>query len=80
MTALTALIVEDWKEFRRFLRVTLSENGQCKVIAEVSDGLHAVQQVQDFLALPGLLTAIERQLGIFRQPSPVSFSFCWHFA
>jgi DNA-binding NarL/FixJ family response regulator len=62
MPPLTALIVEDYEEFRRFLRVTLQENGQCKFIAEVSDGLQAVRQAQELqpdlvlldLALPNL--------------------------
>jgi DNA-binding NarL/FixJ family response regulator len=44
---LSALIVEDFEEFRRFLRVALQEKGVCQVIAEASDGLEAVQQAEE---------------------------------
>jgi DNA-binding NarL/FixJ family response regulator len=62
MAAFTALIVEDYEGFRQFLRFTLQEKTQCRVIGEVSDGLQAVRQAEELqpdlilmdLALPKL--------------------------
>lgn len=62
MSGFRTLIVEDYDEFRQFLRFTLHERTQCRVIAEVSDGLQAVQQAEELqpdlivmdLALPKL--------------------------
>jgi CheY-like chemotaxis protein len=62
MAAFTALIVEDYEDFRQFLRFTLQEKTQCRVIGEVSDGLQAVRQAEELqpdlilmdLALPKL--------------------------
>jgi DNA-binding NarL/FixJ family response regulator len=41
------LIVEDYQPFRRFLRSTLQSRPELQVIAEVSDGLEAVQKAQE---------------------------------
>lgn len=49
MRDFTALIVEDYEEFRRLLCVTLQEKTRCQIIAEASDGLQAVQQAQELL-------------------------------
>jgi DNA-binding NarL/FixJ family response regulator len=45
----SALIVDDFADFRRFLRLALQEKGpvSCQVIAEASDGLEAVQQAEE---------------------------------
>jgi DNA-binding NarL/FixJ family response regulator len=56
------LIVEDYEDFRRFLRFMLEERTQCRVVGEVSDGSQAVQQAEELqpdlilidLALPKL--------------------------
>ena len=41
------LIVEDFPDFRRFIRSTLGERLDLRVIAEVSDGLEAVQKAAE---------------------------------
>jgi DNA-binding NarL/FixJ family response regulator len=41
------LIAEDYEPFRRFVCTTLSKRPELQVVAEVSDGLEAVQQVQE---------------------------------
>jgi DNA-binding NarL/FixJ family response regulator len=43
----SALIVDDFADFRRLLRLALQEKGVCQVIAEASDGLEAVQQAEE---------------------------------
>jgi DNA-binding NarL/FixJ family response regulator len=43
----SALIVDDYEDFRRFLRVELQEKGECRAIAEASDGLEAVQRAEE---------------------------------
>jgi DNA-binding NarL/FixJ family response regulator len=48
MPAFTTLIAEDYEEFRQLLRRTLLEDPQYVIVAEVSDGLEAVQQAQEF--------------------------------
>ena len=47
MPAITTLIAEDYEEFRQLLRRTLLEDSQYVIVAEVSDGLQAVQQAQE---------------------------------
>lgn len=62
MAGSRTLIVEDYEDFRQFLRFTLHEKTQCRVIGEASDGLEAVQQAEKLqpdlilmdLALPKL--------------------------
>jgi len=41
------LLVDDYEPFRRFVRSTLRKRPSLQIIAEVSDGLEAVQQAQD---------------------------------
>lgn len=44
---LSVLIVDDFEDFRRFLRLALQENSEYQIIAEASDGLEAVQQAEE---------------------------------
>jgi DNA-binding NarL/FixJ family response regulator len=41
------LLVDDYEPFRRFVRSTLRKRPSLQIIAEVSDGLEAVQQAQE---------------------------------
>jgi DNA-binding NarL/FixJ family response regulator len=41
------LVVEDFPDFRRFIRSTLEERFDLRVVAEVSDGLEAVQEAAE---------------------------------
>ena len=43
----TILIVEDFEPFRRFIRATLEKLPEVQIIGEVSDGLEAVQKVEE---------------------------------
>ena len=47
MPPVRTLIVEDYEEFRKFLRLTLQEKTQCVVIGEAVDGLQAVEQAKE---------------------------------
>ncbi len=47
MPPVRILIVEDYEELRKFLRLTLQEKTQCVVIGEAVDGLQAVQQAKE---------------------------------
>jgi DNA-binding NarL/FixJ family response regulator len=47
MPPVRILIVEDYEELRKFLRLTLQEKTQCLVIGEAVDGLQAVQQAKE---------------------------------
>jgi DNA-binding NarL/FixJ family response regulator len=47
MPPVRILIVEDYEEFRNFLRLTLQEKTQYVVIGEAVDGLQAVQQAKE---------------------------------
>ena len=47
MPPLRTLIVEDYEQFRNFLRFTLQKEAQCIVIGEAVDGLQAVQQAEE---------------------------------
>ena len=40
-------MVDDYEPFRRFVRSTLRKRPSLQIIAEVSDGLEAVQQAQE---------------------------------
>jgi DNA-binding NarL/FixJ family response regulator len=40
-------VVDDYEPFRRFVRSTLRKRPSLQIIAEVSDGLEAVQQAQE---------------------------------
>jgi DNA-binding NarL/FixJ family response regulator len=46
MPFLKALVVEDYEAFRRFIRLALQQTVEFQVIAEVSDGLEAVQKAK----------------------------------
>src|SRR6478672_11605242 len=41
------LIVEDFPDFRRFIRSTLGERLDLRIVAEVSDGVEAVQKAAE---------------------------------
>jgi DNA-binding NarL/FixJ family response regulator len=43
----TVLIVEDFEPFRKFIRATLEKLPEVQIIGEVSDGLEAVQKVEE---------------------------------
>ena len=47
MPPVRTLIVEDYEEFRNFLRLTLQKEAQCIVVGEAVDGLQAVQQAEE---------------------------------
>jgi len=47
MSLVRVLVVEDYAPFRRFVRSTLEKRPEWQVIGEVSDGLEAVQQVEE---------------------------------
>jgi DNA-binding NarL/FixJ family response regulator len=47
MAQFRALIVEDNKDYCRFLQLTLQEKTQCQVIGKASDGLEAVRQAEE---------------------------------
>ena len=47
MPALRTLIVEDYEEFRRFIRSKLQQKTECVIVGECLDGLQAVQQAQE---------------------------------
>ena len=47
MSSVRVLVVEDYAPFRRFVRSTLKKRPEWQVIGEVSDGLEAVQQVEE---------------------------------
>ena len=40
-------MVDDYEPFRRFVRSTLQKRPSLQIVAEVSDGLEAVQQAQE---------------------------------
>jgi DNA-binding NarL/FixJ family response regulator len=48
MTQFRTLIVEDHKDYCRFLQLTLQEKTQCQVIGHASDGVEAVRQAEEF--------------------------------
>ena len=41
------LLVDDYEPFRRFVRSTLRKRPSLQIIAEVSDGLEAIQQAEE---------------------------------
>jgi len=41
------LIVDDYEQWRRFLRLTLAVREQLRIIAEVTDGLEAIQKAEE---------------------------------
>jgi DNA-binding NarL/FixJ family response regulator len=47
MSTVRVLIVEDFEPFRRFICSTLKQRPDLQVIGEVSDGLKAVQKVEE---------------------------------
>jgi len=47
MATVRTLLVEDYEQFRQFLRSTLEKETECIVVGEVSDGLQAVQQAEE---------------------------------
>lgn len=47
MPPFRTLIVDDYEDFRQFLRLMLQEKTQCEVIAEASDGLEAVEKAEE---------------------------------
>ena len=47
MPLLKAVVVEDYRAFRRLIRLALEQTAEFKVIAEVSDGLEAVQEAKE---------------------------------
>jgi len=47
MSTVRVLIVEDFEPFRRFICSTLKQRPDLQVIGEVSDGLRAVQKVEE---------------------------------
>jgi DNA-binding NarL/FixJ family response regulator len=53
MSSLSVLIVEDYEPFRRFIRSALGRRPELRIVAEVSDGLEAVQKAQELQ--PGLI-------------------------
>jgi DNA-binding NarL/FixJ family response regulator len=76
------LIVEDYEPFRRFVCSTLEKRPDLQVVGEVSDGLEAVQQVQqlkpDLILLDiGLSTLdgieVARRIRKFRPESKIVF-------
>ena len=62
MSPLRVLLVEDFLPFRRFVSLMLSKRSDLQIIAEVSDGLEAVQKAEELkpdlilldLDLPGM--------------------------
>lgn len=40
------LVVEDFEPFRRFIRLTLAQNPDLRIVGEVSDGLEAVRTTE----------------------------------
>lgn len=46
MTPFSALVVEDYEQFRRFLCLTLQEKTSCHALTEASDGLEAVEKAE----------------------------------
>jgi len=53
MSLLSVLVVEDYEPFRRFICSTLRKRSGLQIVAEVSDGLEAVQKSQELQ--PGLI-------------------------
>lgn len=47
MPPVRTLIVEDYEEFRNFLRLTLQKEAQYVVIGEAVDGMQAVQKAEE---------------------------------
>jgi DNA-binding NarL/FixJ family response regulator len=47
MLAVRTLIVEDYEEYRQFLRLTLQKETELVVIGEALDGLQALQQAEE---------------------------------
>jgi len=47
MSLVRVLVVEDYEPFRRFVRSTLEKNPELQVVAEVSDGLEALQKSEE---------------------------------
>jgi DNA-binding NarL/FixJ family response regulator len=47
MSSVRVLVVEDYVPFRRFVRSTLEKRPDWQIVCEVSDGLEAVQQVEE---------------------------------
>ena len=47
MPLLKAVVVEDYRAFRRLIRLALEQTAEFEVIAEVSDGLEAVQEAKE---------------------------------
>jgi DNA-binding NarL/FixJ family response regulator len=47
MLAFRTLIVEDYEEYRQFLRLTLQKETEFVVIGEALDGLQALQQAEE---------------------------------
>jgi DNA-binding NarL/FixJ family response regulator len=41
------LVVDDFEDFRRFIRSTLEQRTVCEVVGEASDGLQAVVQAEE---------------------------------
>jgi DNA-binding NarL/FixJ family response regulator len=46
-SAVSILVVEDFEPFRHLIRAILSKNPQFQIVAEVADGLDAVQKASD---------------------------------
>jgi DNA-binding NarL/FixJ family response regulator len=44
LTVIRILVVDDYEPFMRFVRATLQERSELQVIAEIADGLQAVQK------------------------------------
>ncbi len=47
MTLVRVLVVEDYEPFRRFVRSTLEKKPEMQIVAEVSDGLEALQKSEE---------------------------------
>jgi DNA-binding NarL/FixJ family response regulator len=53
MAPVSVLIVEDFDDYRRFLRTQIQQNTRCRLIGEASDGLEAIRLAQE--CRPGLI-------------------------
>jgi DNA-binding NarL/FixJ family response regulator len=53
MSSLSVLVVDDYEPFRRYIRSALGRRPELRIVAEVSDGLEAVQKAKELQ--PGLI-------------------------